>query len=240
MDKVNRRSFLEKAGVTLAAGSVPAMANAAGGAGAGKASTEGKPHDAEDPSRFGIARCVVEWSYNSGKAYADPFNDVELDVVFTDPQGHEQTVPAFWAGEQTWRIRYSPLAAGRYTYRTVASDQGDLHGRRGVLEVSAYEGDNPLRKHGPMRVAADQRHFEHDRRDAFLLAGRHVVDGPMQPDALAGRFRAVGGGPREERLHGDSNHRRAVSGHAAFRPAGRKRSGISLGRGIRAHQSRLL
>ena len=171
MDKVNRRSFLEKAGVTLAAGSVPAMANAAGGAGAGKASTEGKPHDAEDPSRFGIARCVVEWSYNSGKAYADPFNDVELDVVFTDPQGHEQTVPAFWAGEQTWRIRYSPLAAGRYTYRTVASDQGDLHGRRGVLEVSAYEGSNPLRKHGPMRVAADQRHFEHADGTPFFWLG---------------------------------------------------------------------
>ncbi len=171
MDKVNRRSFLEKAGVTLAAGSVPAMANAAGGAGAGKASTEGKPHDAEDPSRFGIARCVVEWSYNSGKAYADPFNDVELDVVFTDPQGHEQTVPAFWAGEQTWRIRYSPLAAGRYTYRTVANDQGDLHGRRGVLEVSAYEGSNPLRKHGPMRVAADQRHFEHADGTPFFWLG---------------------------------------------------------------------
>src|SRR5271157_2092240 len=148
MSKVSRRSFLEKAGVTLAAGSVPVAANAAGGAGKGKESPKGENHDMDDLARYGIARCVVEWSYSSGKAYADPFNDVELDVVFTDPQGHEQKVPAFWAGEQTWRIRYTPMAAGRYTYRTVASDGGDLGGRRGVLEVSAYQGDNPLRKHG--------------------------------------------------------------------------------------------
>ena len=148
---------------------------------------EGKAHDAEDPARYGIARCVAEWSYSSGKAYADPFNDVELDVVFTDPQGHEQTVPAFWAGEQTWRIRYSPLTAGRYTYRTVASDNGDLHGRRGVLEVlRPTQGDNPLRKHGPDPRRGRPAPFRARRRDAFLLARRHMVDGPLQPYALAG------------------------------------------------------
>jgi hypothetical protein len=171
MDKVNRRSFLEKAGVTLAAGSVPMGANAAVAAHAGKEGAQDKSRDAEDSMRYGIARCVSEWSYSSGKAYADPFNDVELDVVFTDPQGREQTVPAFWAGEQTWRVRYSPAAAGRYAYRTVSSDNGDLHGRRGVLEVSAYQGNNPLRKHGPIRVAADQRHFEHVDGTPFFWLG---------------------------------------------------------------------
>ena len=171
MSKVSRRFFLEKAGVTLAAGSVPIAANAAGGAGKGKDSSKGKAPDLEDPARYGIARCVAEWSYSSDKAYGDPFNDVELDVVFTDPQGREQTVPAFWAGEQTWRVRYSPAAPGRYTCRTVASDSGDLHGRHGVLEVSAYQGDNPLRKHGPVRVADDQRHFAHEDGAPFFWLG---------------------------------------------------------------------
>jgi hypothetical protein len=171
MSKVSRRSFLEKAGVTLAAGSAPLAANAAGGAGKVKESPKGKTPDVEDPARYGIAHCVAEWSYSSEKAYADPFNDVELDVVFTDPQGREHTVPAFWAGEQTWRIRYSPAAAGRYTYRTVSSDSGDLHGRHGTLEVSEYNGDNPLRKHGPVRVAADQRHFEHEDGTPFFWLG---------------------------------------------------------------------
>jgi hypothetical protein len=171
MDRVSRRSFLEKASVTLAAGSVPVAASATAVAGAGKESARGKNHDLDDPARYGIARCVAEWSYSSEKAYADPFNDVELDVVFTDPQGHEQTVPAFWAGEQTWRIRYSAAVAGRYTYRTVASDKGDLHGRHGVLEVAAYQGDNILLKHGHVRVAADQRHFEHEDGTPFFWLG---------------------------------------------------------------------
>src|ERR1019366_288746 len=168
MDKVGRRRFLERAGATIAAGSVPLARNAAGGAAAEK---EKNNRDAEDPARFGVARSVVEWSYSAEKAYADPFNDVELDVVFTDPQGRVQTVPVCWAGEQTWRIRHSPGTAGRYTYRTVASDNGDLHGRHGVLEVSAYQGSNPLRQHGAIRVAADQRHFQQDDGTLFFWLG---------------------------------------------------------------------
>lgn len=173
MNKVSRRSFLEKAGVTLAAGSITPEVSGKGDPGAAPASTKEKNPGVDDPARYGTARCVAEWSYTSGKAYTDPFNEVELDVVFTDAQGHEQKVPAFWAGEQTWRIRYSPSTAGRFPYRTIASDtsNSDLHGRHGVLEVAAYQGENPLRRHGPIRVAADQRHFAHEDGKPFFWLG---------------------------------------------------------------------
>jgi len=46
----------------------------------------------------GIRNVATEWSLKSGRAYADPFNDVELDVVVTGPDGERQRVPAFWAG----------------------------------------------------------------------------------------------------------------------------------------------
>ena len=39
---------------------------------------------------------VAEWSYVSGRCYADPFNEVTLDVLVMDPEGHELIVPAFW------------------------------------------------------------------------------------------------------------------------------------------------
>src|ERR1039458_8842335 len=52
------------------------------------------------PMRMGIQNCVTEWSFSSPKAYADPFNEVELDVLITAPDKSEQRVPAFWAGEQ--------------------------------------------------------------------------------------------------------------------------------------------
>ncbi len=170
MDSITRRSFLEKAGATAAG------LGALGGAATSK-ETARKEKGAKDtepsPARYAVARCVTEWSYSSGKAYADPFNEVELDVVFTDPQGAEHRVPAFWAGDQTWRVRYAPPAPGRYTCRTIASDptNSDLHEQRGVLEVSAYTGDHPLRKRGSIRVASDRRHFEHEDGTPFFWLG---------------------------------------------------------------------
>ncbi|MCX7670823.1 MAG: DUF5060 domain-containing protein, partial [Anaerolineae bacterium] len=84
--------------------------------------------------------CVLEWAYTSSKTYLDPFNDVELNVVISDGDGAEIVVPAFWAGEQTWRVRFAPRQIGRYTFRTVCSDTGnrDLHGQTGEILVARY------------------------------------------------------------------------------------------------------
>ena len=48
--------------------------------------------------RAAIAGTPTEWAYTSGKQYADPFNQVDLDVVIVTPIGKEERVPAFWAG----------------------------------------------------------------------------------------------------------------------------------------------
>ncbi len=128
---------------------------------------------AAPPVRMGISHCVTEWSLSSGKAYADPFNDVELDVLITAPDKSEQRVPAFWAGDQSWRVRYAPHTTGRFRYRTICSDTNNsrLHGQQGELEVTAYTGANPLYHHGPVRVAADQRHFAHADGTPFFWLG---------------------------------------------------------------------
>lgn len=124
-------------------------------------------------TRYATQHGVAQWSYVSQKAYKDPFNEIELDVVFTDPQGKEHRVPAYWAGEQTFTVRFSPRSIGRYTYRTICSDSSnpELHGRNGSLEVAPYIGQNPLRIHGPVRVAPDQRHFEHSDGTPFFWLG---------------------------------------------------------------------
>jgi len=44
--------------------------------------------------RHALQNWATEWSYTSVKPYDDPFNDVELDVIFTDPEGKE------------WRVRF--------------------------------------------------------------------------------------------------------------------------------------
>ncbi len=126
-----------------------------------------------DQTLSGQANCAIEWRYTSSKAYRDPFNDVQLDAIVTDPEGHERTVPAFWSGEQTWRIRFSSPACGRHTFRTVCSDAAnrDLHGQTGVIEVAPYTGDNTLLRHGFLRVAADRRHLAHADGTPFFWLG---------------------------------------------------------------------
>ena len=115
--------------------------------------------------RQAVAGYPAEWSFTSGKKYKDAFNDLELDVILDAPGGAQYRVPAFWAGGQTWRVRFAAPDPGRYTFRTESTDTAnhDLHNQRGTLEVTPFEGDNSLYRHGLIRVAADARHFQ--RRD---------------------------------------------------------------------------
>jgi len=128
---------------------------------------------AAGPVHRGAERAAIEWSYTSGKAYPDPFNEVELEVVVTDPNGGEQRVPAFWAGKNQWRVRYAAQSSGTFRCRSVCSDTNnpDLQGQECSLDIRPYEGSNPLLRHGFVRVAADHRHFEHADGTPFFWLG---------------------------------------------------------------------
>ena len=123
--------------------------------------------------RYGMQNHAMEWSYSSGKIYADPFNDVELDVVFTDGEANTWRVPAFWAGSHEWRVRFAAPHAGTYRYRTRCSDEQnhDLHGQEGVLHVSPYKGNHELLRHGPLRVSPNHRYLEHLDGTPFFWLG---------------------------------------------------------------------
>ena len=117
--------------------------------------------------------CVTEWSYSSGISYPDPFNDVQLDVRFIDPDGDEQLMPAFWAGAQMWGVRFSSGKPGRHHFRTICSDTNnrDLHGCEGIVEVQPFRSQNALLQHGPLRLAAKRRHLEHRDGTPFFWLG---------------------------------------------------------------------
>ena len=119
------------------------------------------------------ANRVVELMFTAQKKHDDPFNTIELDVTFTAPDGKTVAVPAFWAGGDVWRVRYASPQVGTHTYRTQCSDSTDagLHGCEGKVTIRPYEGENPLYKHGPIRVADDHRHFMHADGTPFFWLG---------------------------------------------------------------------
>jgi hypothetical protein len=111
----------------------------------------------------------AEILFHATESYKNPFMDITLDVEFTDPTGVVRRVPAFWAGKNEWRVRYASPITGSHNYRTICNpvDNG-LHGIEGSVEITAYSGDNPLYKHGPINIAKDKRHFQHQDGTPFL------------------------------------------------------------------------
>ena len=115
----------------------------------------------------------TEFAFRASQDYDDPYNEITLDVLFTGPDGKVLRVPAFWAGEDIWKIRFAGPQAGEYHFETCCSNAADtgLHGVKGEVAVSPYPGANLLYRHGRLRVAQDKRHFEHADGTPFFWVG---------------------------------------------------------------------
>ncbi len=125
-----------------------------------------------DPART-QANVPVEISFTAQVDHKDPSNATTLDVVFRGPSGREARVPAFWAGGSTWKARYASGEVGRHLYHSSCNFEGDagLHKVEGVVEVAPYVGENPLFRHGPVRVADDRRHMAYADGTPFFWLG---------------------------------------------------------------------
>ena len=112
---------------------------------------------------------VFETSFTSAKKYENPFMDVQVDVVFRK-DGKEWKQPAFWNGGKTWTVRFAFPEKGIFSWR-VESNDPSLNGKKGAEEVVAYTGDNPLIRHGHLRISENKRYFEHADGTPFLWMG---------------------------------------------------------------------
>ncbi|HEX3727062.1 MAG TPA: DUF4038 domain-containing protein [Pirellulales bacterium] len=146
------------------------------------------------------AGVMVELSFTSNKNYPDPFHEVQLDALVTAPDGSSLRVPGFWAGGQTWKVRYSSPTVGVHRLRTECSDAANasLHGVSEQVEVVAYQGDNPLYQHGALRVAADRRHFEHRDGTPFLWLADTWWMGLCERIGWPAEFQALAADRREK------------------------------------------
>ena len=122
---------------------------------------------------FGAVNTASEFEFTSSKTYADPFNEIELDVIFTGPGNKVYRVPAFWAGGNEWRVRFAPPEAGDYSFSAACTDASNigLNGPAGTLTVQPYAGDNALLKRGFPQVAPDKRHFQYADGTPFFWLG---------------------------------------------------------------------
>ena len=105
----------------------------------------------------------------SAMAAGNPF-DVTITGNFTGPSGERLTVPGFYDGANTWKIRFSPTAEGKWSLRTVST----LPALNGKVETSilCVANSHPHIRKGGLRVdSAHPYHFVHEDGSRYFLLG---------------------------------------------------------------------
>jgi len=104
----------------------------------------------------------------TGQATGNPF-DVELRGEFTGPDGTRIVIPGFYAGANTWKIRFSPTVVGRWSMTTV-SPVAALNGHT-ESGIDCAKNPNPA-IHGGLRVdPVNRHHFLYEDGSHYFLMG---------------------------------------------------------------------
>lgn len=98
-------------------------------------------HTAEPVEQWGLFEIALP-----GPSDGNPFLEVEVSAVFTRGT-HSITVPGFYDGDGTYRVRFMPDRTGQWRWVT-HSNRPELAGRKGSLAVVPPGPGN----HGPVRV----------------------------------------------------------------------------------------
>ncbi|HPA16820.1 MAG TPA: DUF4038 domain-containing protein [Verrucomicrobiae bacterium] len=95
-----------------------------------------------------------------------------LIVRLTHESGRSLSLRGFWDGARTWRARFQPELAGRWTWSSFSDDPTDagLHGRAGEFTVAPPGADAPeqQRHGGILRVSADHTHLTYANGTPFF------------------------------------------------------------------------
>lgn len=112
-----------------------------------------------------------------GPATGNPFVDVSLAAKFTQGK-HAVTVPGFYDGDGTYRVRFLPMHQGTWTYETTSATP-DLNGKTGTLTVTKPSANN----HGPVGVR-DTYHFAYADGTPYFQIGTTCYAWTHQKEAL--------------------------------------------------------
>ena len=112
-----------------------------------------------------------------GPSHGNPFVDVELDAVFTRPDGSTTRSGGFYDGDGVYLVRALADAEGTWTFAT-RSTARSLDGLTGEVEVTGARAGS----HGPVQV--DGFHFRHADGTRHRPLGTTAYAWTHQPDEL--------------------------------------------------------
>src|SRR3954452_22727101 len=104
--------------------------------------------------------------------WKNPYSDADLWVDFVHESGRTLRRPAFWDGDDVWRVRFSPPEPGRWEWSGHGTVQPDLPVTSGTLEAAtAAAMGHAFYDHGFWRMSPRGRSLVHaDGTPAILAA----------------------------------------------------------------------
>ncbi len=114
-----------------------------------------------DIPRFG----VFEQDLEHDGSYDNPYMEATVSATLEGPDGSIRTIPLFWNGGRTWRLRFSPDLEGVWKWQTTSADVG-LNGESGEFTVVPSDLKGSIR---PMPSAP--HHFERQDGTPFWFLG---------------------------------------------------------------------
>jgi len=124
----------------------------------------------DNPEKI-ASRTVAEWTFSTLKQYENPFIDVKVDVEFVRPDGAVLLMPAFYDGDQTWKVRFNPGRPGKWIYRVVSRPNNPDFDLSGHFEVGDQKTKGFLRS-----VPGKNWGFEYESGEPAFLLGDTVYN----------------------------------------------------------------
>jgi len=163
--------------------SATATAEATGAAGTSDATVTPEPTATPEPT----PEPVIE---EDADAYAEVWNVCELtfestaeiaskekfildfDITFTHRDtGTTLTIPSFWDGKTTYKVRFAPTLTGMWDYTSTCTKDASLNGLTGKIGAKAYSGDLAVYKNGFVKVDSTKKYFVYDNGTPFFYLG---------------------------------------------------------------------
>lgn len=92
--------------------------------------------------RYGI----LELSFKHNGIYDNSFFDVDLQTIFTSPDGAQHSVKGFFYGGDLWKTRFRPDQTGNWSYSYTFSTKNGFQKRgRGAFRSTPSSEDGPVR-----------------------------------------------------------------------------------------------
>jgi len=149
---------------------------------------------------------VIELSFTSEKTYSTGF-EMELFVEFKCGKISKK-IRGFWDGDNNWKVRFSPEILGQWVVSTTAvtcvtasqkntcvtaKDGSRLslvtayqklgnNAQHGSVKCVEYAGDNPIYKHGPLKLSENKTHLVHNDGTPFFWLADTAWNGVMRSD----------------------------------------------------------